>query len=156
MKLSTRSRYGVRLMLTLAEHNGGGPVFLKDIARKEDISEKYLSLIVIPLRRAGLVESTRGAHGGYVLAKDPHEVTVCHIVDVLEGESGVVACLKNPQSCPRTPTCPSRDVWAALDEKIRETLDAVTLHDLIEMGRDKARTPTPCRKAGKRRMKDLS
>ncbi|MDQ5984881.1 MAG: HTH-type transcriptional regulator CymR [Syntrophus sp. SKADARSKE-3] len=138
MKLSTRSRYGVRLMLALAERNGSGPVFLKDIAKRETISEKYLSLIVIPLRRAGLIRSTRGAHGGYTLAKSSAEITVSHIVDILEGESCVVDCVKYPENCPRVPTCPSRDIWAVLEGKIRETLSAVTLDDLVRIGREKA------------------
>lgn len=139
MKLSTRSRYGVRLMLALAEHNGSGPIFLKDIAQKEAISEKYLSLIVIPLRRAGLIQSTRGAHGGYCLAKGPGEITVRHIINILEGESCVVDCVKNPENCPRVSTCPTHDLWAVLEEKIKDTLSAVTLIDLVRMGREKKR-----------------
>ena len=80
MKITTRSRYGVRLMLELAGNYGKGQVLLKDIARNEGISEKYLSLIIIPLRTAGLVQSTRGAHGGYSLAKPPGEITLKDIV----------------------------------------------------------------------------
>lgn len=148
MKLSTRSRYGVRFMLALAEHSSGEPVFLKDIARKEAISEKYLSLIVIPLRRAGLINSIRGAHGGYILAKKPQEITVCHIVDVLEGQDGIVDCLKKPWSCPRVPDCPSRNVWAVLDEKIRETLHGVTLNDLSGTGQGKHPASPSRRSAG--------
>ncbi|MGD0280318.1 MAG: Rrf2 family transcriptional regulator, partial [Smithella sp.] len=76
MKLSTRARYGVRLMVALAVNYDKGPVFLKDVAKGENISEKYLSLIIIPLRRIGLVNSIRGAHGGYLLAKDPSQITM--------------------------------------------------------------------------------
>lgn len=138
MKLSTRCRYGVRMMAALAESYERGPTYLKDIAKKEEISEKYLSHIVIPLRAAGLIISTRGAHGGYTLARSPGEITVYDIVDVLEGETCLVECVKNPSRCSRVSTCPTRDVWAVLTETIRETLHGITLASLIESGREKA------------------
>ena len=105
MKLSTRARYGVRLMVALAFNYGKGPVFLKDIAKGENISEKYLSLIIIPLRRVGLVNSIRGAYGGYILAKDPSQITMKEIVDVLEGDCSLVDCVKNPSTCPGANLC---------------------------------------------------
>src|SRR4030042_540461 len=95
MKLSTRTRYGVRLMVALALNYGKDPVFLKDIAKGENISEKYLSLIIIPLRGVNLVNSVRGAHGGYNLSKEPSQITLKEIVDVLEGECSLVDCVKN-------------------------------------------------------------
>lgn len=137
MKLSTRSRYGVRLMLELALNNGKGQVLLKDIAREEDISEKYLSLIIIPLKSAGLVTSTRGAHGGYALAKPPSTITLREIVEVLEGDTCLVDCVKNPDACPRVDTCASRDLWVVLSGKISETLGSITLADLAGKSRDK-------------------
>jgi Rrf2 family protein len=97
MKLSTRARYGMRVMLTLAVHYDRGPMYLKDIAEAEEISEKYLSLLVIPLRQAGLIHSIRGAYGGYSLAKDPSQINLGEIVEVLEGDS-IVDCLKNPSA----------------------------------------------------------
>ena len=93
MKLSTRARYGVRLMLALAKNYGKEPVYLKDIAKQEDISEKYLSLLIMPLRRIGLVNSVRGAYGGYNLARDPKEITLKEIVVVLEGDCCLVDCV---------------------------------------------------------------
>lgn len=136
MKLSTRARYGVRLMLSLARNYGQGPLYLKDIARTEEISEKYLSLIIIPLRGVGLVNSTRGAHGGYTLARAPDKVTLKEIVDVLEGNC-LVDCIKDPSACPRVDTCASRDIWALLDGKISETLDSITLQQLVRMKQEK-------------------
>lgn len=138
MKLSTRSRYGVRMMADLADHYGKAPVFLKDIAKREDISEKYLSLIVIPLRSSGLIQSIRGAHGGYILAKPPEEITVQDIYGALEGEICLVDCVKNSDNCSRAYTCPTRDVWSHLSEKIKEALDSVTLADLVKTRRQKA------------------
>jgi len=138
MKLSTRSRYGVRMMSDLAENFGKKPVFLKDIAKREEISEKYLSIIVIPLRGAGLIQSTRGAHGGYTLAKRPEEISIQDIFDALEGKICLVDCVENPKECPRVGICPTRDIWSVLGKKIRETLNSVTLADLVQTRREKA------------------
>jgi len=137
MKVSTRTRYGLRLMVCLAEYYGNGPVLLKDIAKRQDISEKYLSLIVIPLRAASLIQSTRGARGGYTLARNPGLITVADIVDVLEGEPCLVDCVKNPARCSRVPICPTRDVWSVLGVRIRETLAAVSLLSLVAVSRGK-------------------
>lgn len=141
MKLSTRTRYGVRLMLALALNYGKGPVFLKDIAKGENISEKYLSLIIIPLRGIGLVNSSRGAYGGYSLARDPSQITLKEIVDVLEGDSCLVDCVKDPSACPRVPICVTRDVWAIVGGRISETLNSITLDTLVKMNRGKTE---PC------------
>ena len=138
MKLSTRTRYGVRLMIALAYKYGQANVFLKDIAKGENISEKYLSLIIIPLRRVGLVNSIRGAHGGYSLAKDPSQITLKEIVDVLEGDCSLVDCVKNPSSCPRVPICAIRDIWSIIGRQISETLNSITLDTMIKMKQEKA------------------
>ena len=137
MKLSTRTRYGVRMMLALARHYGQGSVYLKDIAKSEEISEKYLSQIIIPLRGVGLVHSVRGAYGGYSLAKAPSEITLKDIVDVLEGDC-LVDCVRDPGICPRTQSCASRDVWDLLGGKISELLASVTLEKLLRMDEEKA------------------
>lgn len=136
MKLSTRSRYGLRLMLALAKNYGKGNIFLKDIAHEEEISEKYLSLIIIPLKGVGLVNSVRGASGGYTLSQDPSQITLKDIVDVLEGNC-LVDCLKDPKACARVSTCASHDIWAMLGGKISETLSAITLEQLVLMNKEK-------------------
>ena len=137
MKLSTRVRYGVRLMIALALNYGNGPILLKDIARGENISEKYLSIIMIPLRSAGLVNSNRGAYGGYSLAREPSHINLKEIVDVLE-DSSLVDCVKHPSACPRVPICVSRDVWALIGGKISDTLSSITLDALVRMNHEKA------------------
>ncbi|MDZ7696188.1 MAG: Rrf2 family transcriptional regulator [Deltaproteobacteria bacterium] len=137
MKLSTRTRYGVRLMVMLASRYDEGPVYLREIAEEEQISKKYLSQIIIPLRAAGLVHSTRGAYGGYTLAKAPEDITMKDVIEVLEGEACLVDCVKNPAVCMRVTTCATRDIWTILGEKIGETLKAVTLAALVRMSRDK-------------------
>ena len=138
MKLSTRTRYGVRLMVALAENYGKTSVFLKDIAKGEDISEKYLSLIIIPLRGVGLVNSIRGAHGGYNLAKEPSQITLKEIVDVLEGDCSLVDCVKNPSSCSRVPICASHDIWENIGNTISEALSSITLDMVVKKNQEKA------------------
>ena len=137
MKLSTRTRYGVRLMLGLARNKDRGQMLLKDIVRQEQISEKYLSLIIIPLKSAGFVNSIRGARGGYVLAKDPSQITLKELVDVLEGDTCLVDCVKDSASCSRSSSCASRDLWAIVSENISRTLGSMTLEDLVKMNREK-------------------
>jgi Rrf2 family protein len=131
MKLSTRSRYGVRLMIALAVAGGDKSVFLKDIAASEDISEKYLSLIVIPLRAAGLLRSIRGARGGYALAREPRDISLRDIVEAVEGETCLVNCVKDPDVCKRVSVCPARDTWTQLSNTIKEAMAAVTLAHLV-------------------------
>ncbi len=131
MKLSTRSRYGVRMMIALAETAAAGPVFLKDIAAGENISEKYLSLIVIPLRAAGLIRSIRGAHGGYILAKAPEDISLHDILKAVEEDTCLVQCVSEPASCDRAASCPTRDVWTLLSDTINQTISGVTLAQLV-------------------------
>ena len=143
MKLSTRSRYGVRMMIALAQKAIDGPVFLKDIAAGEEISEKYLSLIVIPLRQAGLIRSIRGAHGGYVLAKAPEDISLADILSAVEEETSLVQCVTDPAHCDRSATCPTRDVWTLLSDRINETMTGVTLADLAHNKKGKAFVARP-------------
>lgn len=137
MKISTRARYGTRLMLELGLHYGKGAVFLKEIAKAEEISEKYLSQIIIPLKSAGLVDSFRGAKGGYVLQRPPSQITLKDIVEVLEGSLELLGCTKNPSICNRVSRCVTRDIWNLLGRTISQTLESKTLEDLVKMHKDK-------------------
>ena len=137
MKLSTKGRYGVRLMVDLALRYGEGPILLKDIAERQEISEKYLWQLISPLKNAGLINSTRGAHGGYNLAKPPAQITLKEIVLPLEGSMCLVECVDNPSLCSRANTCVSRDVWHEVSEKILQTLESVTLENLVEKQKHK-------------------
>ena len=143
MKLSTRSRYGVRLMIALAVAGGNKSVFLKDIAASEDISEKYLSLIVIPLRAAGLLRSIRGARGGYALAREPKDISLRDIVEAVEGETCLVTCVKNPDVCKRVSVCPARDTWTQLSNTIKKAMASVTLAQLVIGQKGKKGTTKP-------------
>jgi Rrf2 family protein len=120
------------MMVDLACHFKDKPVFLKDIAARENISEKYLSLIVIPLRSAGLIRSIRGARGGYILARSPEAISLRDIVEAVDGETCLVHCVKKPDICNRASTCTTRDLWVFLGDKINETLESVTLAQLAK------------------------
>ena len=140
MKISTRARYGARLMIELGRHYGQGPLYLKDIAKSEDISEKYLSQIIIPLKNAGLVDSFRGAKGGYVLGRAPGKITMKDIVSVLEGDFNLVKCVQTPQSCSRVSICVTRELWGKMGETIEKMLDSVSLEKLVKKCDDKKLT----------------
>ena len=136
MKVSTKARYGLRLMMALANRHGQGPVFLKDIARDQELSEKYLSRIVIELRAAGLVDAFRGANGGYVLAHEPYAITVGDVVRTLE-DMTPVDCVRDTAVCSRVELCSANEVWRRLNEAISETLNKITLADMLAWSRQR-------------------
>ena len=138
MKLSTRSRYGVRLMTRLAMNHATGAVLMKDISRLEGISEKYLGQIIIPLRMAGLVAGRRGAGGGYVLTRKPSAITVRDIVEVLEGDISLVPCVGDPRACTRMGACAATAMWQKLAADLARVLGSYTLKDLADEARRKA------------------
>jgi len=142
MKLSTKGRYGIRLMVDLALHHGEGQILLKDIAERQEISEKYLWQLIPPLKNAGLLSSTRGAHGGYMLTKPPAQITLKDIVIAVEGSMCLVDCVDNPSVCSRADTCASRDVWCEISEKILQALEAITLEKLVEHQQRKTKALT--------------
>ncbi len=137
MKISTRTRYGVRLMLSLALNSGKGPFLLRDIAKGEQISEKYLSQIIIPLKAKGLVNSFRGAHGGYTLAKAPFQISIKDIVEVLEGGLNLIGRAKDASFYSRTSVRVTYNIWNELSEKMAKTLDSITLDDLVKESKAK-------------------
>jgi len=140
IRLSTKGRYGARLMLELALCYGKGPVLLKDIAKRQEISEGYLEHLLPLLKATGLINSSRGAHGGYTLAKAPSEITLKEVVQALEGSLSLVECVDTPAVCQRVRSCVTRDIWKKLGKKISETLTSVTLKDIVEMQKKKGET----------------
>jgi Rrf2 family protein len=145
MQLSTRGRYGVRLMLDLALHRGESPVPLKDIVRRQGISEKYLRNLIHPLKTSGLVNSIRGSRGGYVLAKAASEISVKDIMIVLERSLCLVDCVENPSLCERSLLCISRDVWCEASKILLQTLEAMTLEKMVEDHRNKSEGTARCK-----------
>lgn len=133
VKISTKGRYALRMMLDLAEHQGDGYVALKDIAQRQGISKKYLEQIVPMLGRADVLRTTRGYQGGYRLARAPQEYTVGEILCLTEGGLAPVACLdQHPNPCPRCGVCATLPMWEGLERVIRNYLDGITLQDLLE------------------------
>jgi Rrf2 family protein len=132
MKLSTRTRYGIRAVIELAQHEGERPLQLKTIAERQDISIKYLEQLMGVLRSAGFIRSVRGAKGGYVLAKLPAQITLYEVFRCLEGPVTTTECVEDSSSCERSADCAARRVWIQLEEAIRRVLTGITLADLIQ------------------------
>lgn len=133
MKISTKGRYALRLMLDLAIHYTGDYISIKSIASRQDISEKYLEQIITQLNKGKFVKSTRGAQGGYMLAKAPEEYTVGMILRLMEGSLAPVSCLESDDNnCERADDCVTLDVWKKLEDAINQVVDHITLADLVE------------------------
>jgi Rrf2 family protein len=137
MKISTKIRYGTRAMLELASHYGEGPIELKEIAKKENISLKYLEQVIIPLRSAGLVKSVRGSKGGYSLAKSPSEIFLNDLVEVLEGPVNLTECLRDPKVCQKSASCVTRDIWKEVSEAIYRIFHSITLEEMVNRRKEK-------------------
>jgi Rrf2 family transcriptional regulator, iron-sulfur cluster assembly transcription factor len=135
MKLSTKSRYGTRLLLDMAQHMGQGPIQLGVIAKRQNIPLKYLEQIIIPLKKAELVKSVRGQKGGHMLAKSPEEITVGEIVALMEGGIKLTNCVKDPGTCDRSETCLTRHVWQKAADAMYGSLNGIRLSDLVNLGR---------------------
>ncbi|MHB1377668.1 MAG: RrF2 family transcriptional regulator [Candidatus Humimicrobiaceae bacterium] len=133
MKLSSMSRYSTRLMVELALNYDKGPIFLKDISKSQEISFKYLSQLIMPLKIAGLVKSTRGAHGGYFLARPPKDIRLSEIILAVEGTLNPVECVDNSNICSRANTCVTRDIWAEIGTKCFKLLDSYNLQKMINL-----------------------
>jgi Rrf2 family transcriptional regulator, cysteine metabolism repressor len=137
MKLSTRGRYGTRALLDIALNQSEGPVPLKDIAHRQDVSLSYLEHIMAPLSAAGLVQSTRGPHGGVMLVKTPAGIRLSDVIQVLEGSVAPVECVDNPKTCERSGLCVTREVWTEMKKAVEGVLESTTLQDLMERQKKK-------------------
>jgi Rrf2 family protein len=138
MKISTKGRYALRLMLDLALNYNGEFVSIKEISKRQEISDKYLEQIITVLNRAGFVKSVRGAQGGYMLAKAPAEYTVGMILRLMEGNLAPVSCLEDERNmCHRSPECVTVEVWEKINEAVNNVVDHITLADLVERYREK-------------------
>lgn len=133
MKISTKGRYAIRLMIDLAEHNNGEFITLMDIAQRQEISEKYLESIVSILSKNNLLISLRGKGGGYKLAKAPENYTVGKILRLTEGSLAPVSCLEGDiNSCTRAPNCKTLEMWEGLNKLINQYFDGITIADLVD------------------------
>lgn len=141
MKLSSRVRYACRAAVDLALHREEGPVSLEALANETSMPEKYLGKIIQDLRRSGLVRSVRGAHGGYMLNSCPALLTVLDVWEALEGPLSPVDCLQNPAGCQQFEECVTRDVWADVQQAVRNVLESVTIAELAQKQRRRSGEP---------------
>lgn len=139
IKLSTKGRYGARLMLNLAHHykNGNESVILKSVSDEEEISIRYLEQIVIPLKINKLVKSIRGAGGGYTLARHPSKIILSEILHALEGSCCLVDCIEDNDYCDLIPICATYDVWKEASRLLKDYFGSITLQDLVEKSNKK-------------------
>lgn len=137
MKISTKGRYALRMLLDLAEHQGEGYVALKDIAERQEVSKKYLEQIVPVLNKAGLLLTNRGFQGGYRLSRPPQQYSLGEILRATEGSLEPVACLdQRPNACPRAHSCATLPIWEGLSRVISEYLDGISLQDVLDRQRE--------------------
>lgn len=138
MRISTKGRYGTCAMVDLALHYGQGPVLVKDIARRQKVSGRYLENLLILLKLGGMVRSTRGTGGGYTLAKPPSQIKLSEIIRATEGSMAPVECVDNPEAYPQVALCAVYDVWVEVKAAISDILESTTLQALVEQQRRKA------------------
>lgn len=134
LNISTKGRYGLRAVLDMAINQKEDPIALSSIAERQGLSEGYLEQLMIPLKKAGLVKSIRGAQGGYLLVKDLKNIKVGEVIRALEGPIAPVACVSEnyPEDCGRVEFCATRMVWAKVRDSVAEVLDSYTLDDLVK------------------------
>jgi Rrf2 family protein len=136
MKLSTRTRYGIRAILELAEYYGNGPLQLRVIAHDQGVSVKYLEQLMAMLKAAGIVRSIRGSKGGYILAKQPGQVKVSECFQCLEGSVITTECVEDESFCERTNDCIARQVWTEVQNAVMGVLESITLQDLVDRAKN--------------------
>ena len=132
MKISTKGRYGLRILMDLALHESEKPRLIRDIAKSQQISEKYISRLVIALRKAGMIRSVRGVNGGFHLAMKPEDITLLDVIEVMEGPVSIVDCVSAPKRCALSGDCAPREIWCKLNDEIRGLMRQTTLADILE------------------------
>ena len=137
MKLSTRTRYGIRAILQLAQNYGQGPLQLRTIATDQHISPKYLEQLMMMLKSAGIVRSVMGSKGGYLLAKLPNEITVCDCFNCLEGPIITTECVADEAACRQSDDCVVRELWFSVEDAIMSVLQSVTLQALVDQSKER-------------------
>lgn len=138
MKISTKGRYALRMLIYLAEHRERGYISLKEIAEREDISKKYLEQIVPVLNNSNLLRANRGSQGGYMLSRDPSKCTVAEILRLTEGSLAPVDCVDLPAiDCYRSSECSTYPIWQGLAKAINDYLEGITLQDIVDQQREK-------------------
>lgn len=143
MQISTKMRYGSRVLSELAEAYPDGTISVRELAEHQDISDKYLEHIMSALKSAGIVRSVRGKYGGYRLARPPADITLAEVFRVLEGTVAPVECVERPESCSMCGACPTRGTWVEMRDAVLDVLKSTSVADLAARGREKAASRTP-------------
>jgi Rrf2 family cysteine metabolism transcriptional repressor len=131
MHFSTKTRYGARAVLDIAMHGGNGPVTLNEIAKRQEVSKKYVGHIVNQLLAAGILESVRGPQGGYMLARPAKQIRLGEIIRALDGSMAPVRCAEKPDFCSKSKKCAMQEIWITLRDRIDSVVDGVTVADLV-------------------------
>ena len=131
MKISTKGRYGLRILMDLALHQSEKPRLIRDIAKSQQISEKYISRLVIALRKGGMIRSVRGVNGGFHLAMKPEDITLLDVIEIMEGPLSIVDCVSAPKCCKLSENCAPREIWCKLNDDIRTLMAGTTLADIL-------------------------
>ncbi len=135
MKISTKGRYGLRIMLDLARNSSeDNPRMVSDICAEQNLSIKYVGRLILKLRSYGMIESIRGAKGGYIIKRLPKHITLLEIIETMEGKISLVGCVGCPKKCKNSENCLPRTIWCDLNEKIRNDLQSITLQDILDRG----------------------
>lgn len=132
MKFTTKGRYGLKAAFVLAQSWGGAPVSLRDIAASQQLAEKYLEQLLSSLKKAGLVETVRGAQGGYTLSREPALITVNEVIVALEGDLSIVDCQREGVDCRESGTCATKKVWKRISAAVTDALESITLQDMLQ------------------------
>jgi len=132
MKVSTKGRYGLRIVMDMAMHSNGKPRLIRDIATSQGLSEKYVANLVVKLKAKGILKSILGVHGGYVLNKDIKNITLLEIFEAMEGKMSIVKCVECPKSCKQSKTCQARTIWSGINNQISDIFASKTVSDIME------------------------
>ena len=151
MKISTKGRYGVRILADIAAHQNGAPRLIREISESQKLSQKYVSRLVLALKKGGFIKSIRGARGGYILAKNPNDMNLLEVLEAMEGPISLAKCVLNPKKCKESAHCVTRNVWCALNGRVRESFAAIKMAEVLRGGdnsafgcADKIDAPTTC------------
>ncbi len=144
MQLTTKARYIIRALIDLSIHSEEGPVLVKDIAQRQNMSARYLEQLLLAPKAAGMIRSTRGANGGFALTKDPSVITLGEIIQIMEGSISPTACSDDPGTCPRSSSCVTHEIWVRIKRATDEILGSTTLLDLVNRQRAKGTFEIEC------------
>ncbi|MCM8809454.1 MAG: Rrf2 family transcriptional regulator [Candidatus Omnitrophica bacterium] len=137
MKFSTRTRYGLRALIDLGVYYQGKPVLVKEIAKRQNLSERYLEHIMLALKKSGILRSIKGGKGGYMFLKEPSEIKISEIIEILEGSLSPVECVEKKEICKKSEYCVARELWCEIKSEILKYLEGITLKQLIERQKKK-------------------